>query len=183
MMDAFLGLSAPGLVSTVTSLMHLKYPAGKLLDAIVLEVLHRGPDVFSTSELSQLAAALTETKHCDVMTDVLMDSIAVTCQKRMQTLRFEELGKPSFHVLYKEAMSLQWICYGPMLTTCTSITMLSSWNAWLLDWLPGYRLRNRSQEAHVSNSAILSLLPIWVLKSLAVSWKLPHHILCLSWIP
>ena len=103
-MGVFLGLSAHGLVSTVTSLMYLEHPAGKLFDAIVLEVLHRGPDMFLTSELSQLAAALTETKHCDVMTDVLMDSIAVTCQKRMKTLRFEELGKPSLCVLCKRPM-------------------------------------------------------------------------------
>jgi len=68
--------------------------ADKLFDAVVLEVLHRGPDRLSTADLARLAASLTEIKHFDVMTDVLMDGIALICQKRIGQIRFEEMGRP-----------------------------------------------------------------------------------------
>jgi len=85
------GLSNKNLVSVVASMTRLKQPADKLFDAIVVEVLHRGPEHFELKELAQLAGSLTEIKHFDVMTDVLMDSIAVACRKRMKELTFEEL--------------------------------------------------------------------------------------------
>lgn len=85
-------MSTRDLVSVVASLTRLNHRADKLFDAIVVEVLHRGTENFELSGLAQLAAALTEIKHFDVMTDILMDAIAVTCKKSMDKLTFEELG-------------------------------------------------------------------------------------------
>lgn len=63
----------------------------KLFDAIVVEVLQKGADQFSTSEIASLAASLTKSGHFDVMTDVLLDSLAISCKNRIQKMKFEEL--------------------------------------------------------------------------------------------
>lgn len=87
----------------------MKYPAEKLFDAIVLEVLDRGAEAFSPTELAQLSSCLTRVQHFDVMTDVLMDSIALSSQKRKSLFRFEELGT-SFSLMAKSAfvVDLLW---------------------------------------------------------------------------
>eukprot|EP00210_Caulerpa_lentillifera_P006207 g5931.t1 len=85
------GLSPSDLVDTVYYLTRLDARDEKLFDAIVVEVLQKGADQFSPSEISTLAASLTKSGHFDVMTDVLLDSLAISCKNRIQKMSYEEL--------------------------------------------------------------------------------------------